>query len=263
MANPPRDEELERFKYKYDPELARLPERNWGWIIMIGLLGIVLGVGVTLGLVRWQANPVGLLPAAPSELKADATIAGAIDEVALLLVDTDATTSQIKIAKTTTDTVVVQDVTREKVRALAAALSPHKDQVVYLDEEDGNRAAAVIDIDTGLSRTLSRDKLAWAAQGNRVEPCSWSPVAWSPNGEHFAFFGCSSTASILVVVAAGTELTPVVLKNTEAGQEPSRQVFWLDDEHLIYTHLDTATKQMRISRTGIQAKAVPVSIYEP
>ena len=256
---PPRDDELDAYSFNYDPDKVLQPQRKWGWILACALLLVALSVAATLGVTRLVHAPSS--PAIEPTVSADVVIAGTIDEMALLLIATNGSSSEIKVASTTANTVIVQDLTRGRFRALAAALSPQKDRVVYLQEEEGHRAAIVIDLDSGSVTVVEKDKLRDAAGGANLEPCSWSPVVWSPNGTRFCFFGCDRTTSVLVVVEAETELTPVVIKKTESAQKPPRQVFWLDNDSLLYTHFDVSTKQTWVRRIEARSASDPLSVY--
>ncbi|MBE7553149.1 MAG: hypothetical protein HS126_18915 [Anaerolineales bacterium] len=260
MTDPSQNEELNKYAFQYDPQQVLRPKRQTGWIIIGVLLCILLGVAGTLGVIRWLNLPVSnALP--ESTPVADLIIAGAVNETALVIIDTHNESSQLKIANTTTNTVVIQDLTRGKLKALAASLSVQKDRVAFIKEEDGHRDVIVINTGTGLTTPLERAKLIVPTLGTQIEPCSWSPIAWSPDGARFSFFGCDKTTSMLIVVEAQTELTPVVLTNTQATQTPNRQAVWLNNENLLYTHLDPTTEQTWISRIGILTDSVPFPVY--
>ena len=253
------DDELDAYSFNYDPDKVLQPQRKWGWILACALLLIALSVAATLGITRLIRAPSS--PAIEPTIKADVVIAGTVDETALLLIATDGSSSEIKFASTTTNTVIVQDLTRGRFRALAAGLSPEKDRVVYLHEEEGHRAAIIVDLNSGSITAVENDKLWTAAGGTKLEPCSWSPVSWSPDGARFCFFGCDRTTSVLVVVEAETELTPAVIKNTESTQKPPRQVFWLDNDSLLYTHFDPSTKQTWVRRIEARSASDPLPVY--
>ena len=229
-------------------------------MLLGGLFLVALGVAATLGVVHLASEPSSSM-LEPTR-RADLIIAGTVEEKALLLIDTTGSSSQIKVATTTTNTVIVQDLTRGRFRAIAAALAPQEDRLAYLREEEGHRSAIVAYLGSGSVTYLEQDKLWTAAEGAKVEPCSWSPVVWSPDGTRFCFFGCDKTRSVLIVVEAETELTPIVVKNTEAIQSSPRQVYWLDDQSLLYTELDATTGQTRVNRIGACSYCVPLSVYE-
>jgi hypothetical protein len=260
MTAPSRDDELERFSFKYDPEQVLQPKRSWHWILLGGLFFVALGVAATLGVMHLVSGPSTSV--LEPTVRADLRIAGTVDEKALLLIDIGGPSSQIKVATTTTNTVVIQDLTRGRFRAITAALAPQKDRLAYLREEEGHRSAIVIDLDSGSDTKVGEDKLWAAADGATIEPCSWSPIVWSPDSTRFCFFGCDKTRSVLVIVEAETELTPVVVKNTETAQNPPRQVFWLDNQNILYTEFDFTTEQPKVSRIGACSHCAPLSVYE-
>lgn len=234
---------------------------EWGWVVAGSLIALVTAA-LTLGLVQLWFNSRPLLLSAQLKPETSLPLAGAAGETTLLLLKPDDSSSQLKLAKTTTDTVTIQNVIRERGQILTAALSPQEKHVVYIKEEGGYKALTVIDLVTGQSTPLERGKLGQTSQGIQIEPCPWSPLAWSPDGGHVAIFGCSRTASAVVVVPAETQSTAAtVLKKTEAAPNPPRQLFWLDNASLIYTHLDTSTDQVQISRISIQADATPLAVY--
>jgi hypothetical protein len=254
------NDEIEESAFKYDPERVLQPKWKWVWALVAAcLLVMIVSIAGTLGVTRW----LHATPAAEIEplAKLNVLIAGTVDETALLLVDMHGASSQIKVASTTTDTLVVRDFTRGRFQASSAALSPVKDRLAYIREEDGHRTAVMVDLSNSNSAVVKEDDLRVSGAGTRIEPCSWSPVAWSPDGESFSFFGCGRTTSVLVVVQAETELTPVIIQKTETAQASPRQVFWLNDDSLLYTQFDPSTEETWVSRVSAKADAVPLSVY--
>lgn len=261
------DQELKEYSFKYDPKIAMLYQdrwRWWRWLIFTGVLIAVVAAAFTVGIMRWGTNAYLLLwTTVQPDQRADFRITEIIDETALLLLKPDGTSTQLRLTKNITGTATTQNIIRARGEILAAALSPEKDRVAYLVEADGYRSMTVMEIDALLSLTLERNRLKHPITGGQLEPCSWSPLAWAPDGNRFALFGCSMATSILVLVTAETELTPVILINTEAAQKPPRQLFWLDNSNLVYTHLDAATSRLWTNRIGDQADAIPSPVYQP
>jgi hypothetical protein len=259
MATPTDEEELQRRAAQYNPELERRTGRGWALGLLLVIV-IVATVAATLGVVRWRSVQSAALPV-PRLAAADVSVAHTVGESALLLVGAGGAYNQIKLASTTTDAVMVQDLTRGRSQVFSAALAPQKDRLAYVREEGGHTTAGVIELATGNSIALEAQKLSAAAEGATLLPCSEGPVSWSPNSKRFCFLACDRNTSVLVVVEAEAELTPIVIKATRSPQEPLRQVFWLNDESLLYTHADAATKHTLVSRVDACSDCAPLSVY--
>ena len=261
MDTPAHDEVLKGYSKELEPDQV-LPSK-WKWIwswIGLALLFMVLGAGILAGTTRMLSEhwpPVS----APTSA-ANVSISESVDEMALLLISTSESSSEIKVTNFATNSNWVKTMAQGNFRSLAAALSPHKDRLVYIREEEGHRNAIVIDLASSNSVSVDKDRLRIAASGASIEPCSWSSVAWSPNGKRFCFFGCGKDASVLVVVEAETELSPIVIKNTRSGQSTARQVSWINSDNLLYTYTDASTQQSQISRTEVGSDRVPISVYK-
>jgi hypothetical protein len=260
MDSPSRDSELDKFSFEYDPEKA--PQPKWKsilWTLAGVLLLVILSVAGTLGITKRLSAPrnASIEPA----VNAEVFIAGTVGETALLLSGDTGAFSEIEVLSTTTDTFAVRDLTYGKFRALAAALAPQQDRLVYVREEDGSRAVIVVNLDSGSSTVVGTGDPQSGTVGAKTEPCSWSPVTWSPDGSRFCFFGCDKTGSVLMVVEAETELTPFSIKNTKAAQTPPRQVFWLNNENLLYTQFSASTGETQVNRISANAGALPLLVY--
>jgi hypothetical protein len=255
------DKELEELSFEYDPDTA--PQPPWRWVVSTAaasVLLVVLGLAWGTGISKCSHRPSD--PVAEPTSSPSIRIADAAGEMALLLLEEAGTVEEMKVISTTASTAVIQDLPQGKFRPLAAALSPEQDSVAYLREDNGHRVAGVVDLQRGSDALLDQDKLEAAAGGTTLQPCSWSSVAWSPDGLSFSFFGCTRDRSLLVVVVAETELSPIVIKKTEAAEETPRQAFWLNDTSLLYTYSDATTGEIGVNRVQACPDCVPHSMYK-
>lgn len=257
----------------YDPENfdseAWQEKRKRQTGIIVGILAIALvSILGTTGVFRWRVKET----ASPEIPSATATIntaeffstlylADTVTDTALLLVGSEGAYIEIKIADVTTDTVRIQDLTRGKFQASAAALSPSGNQVAYIREEANKRTVEVIDR-SGQSQTVKEVNYWVATRGKTAEPCFWSPIAWSPDGQHIAFFACNNTLSMLIVVEVAANNPLPVNKTTHSAYPGPRQLIWFDDDSLIHTQYNPDTDTTTAYRLFLDAKIDPVLVYE-
>ena len=253
-------EELEELLRSVSPAETLRRERSQLWIILLLVLILLAALVIMAsGVLRLpRAVPSVAIPRQPTP---ELLVAGAADGKALLLVGEGSTYRQVKMATVSTDTVKVEDLSRGRAQVLAAALSLKGGLVACIREENGHRLAVTLDIATGRESALPADKLANPVGGPPLEPCSWSPVVWSPDGSRFSCFACDAARSFLVIVNARGELSPIVLQKTQSGQEHVRQVQWLDDQALLYTQLDAQTRQVSAWWVRPEADFEPVLVY--
>lgn len=243
-------------------------QRHRTGMIIGALIIAIVSILSTVGIIKWRTNETSFQESDVSVVTKDETevfnniyFADAFANTTLLLVGSEGDYTEIKVATTTTHTVQIQDLTRGKFRVLSAALSPTGGYVAYIREETDRRMVEIIDRSLGRGERVKAVNFWAAAQGQTVEPCFWSPIAWSPDGEHFAFFGCNSTISMLVVVTADGE--PLVVDESTHNSHPGpRQLAWLDERSLIHTQYHPDTDTTTAHRLFLNAETAPLLIYE-
>jgi len=254
------DRELQDFGHQFDPEQYERPKSQWPWLVGGAILLIVATVAVTLGRLRPLSPSPGSQTPQRQMTSVSLSVAGVIGEKVVILAGGDGQYSSIQVADTSPQAIQVLNLTRGRFATNAAMLSPQKDRLAYIRDEAGRRTAEVITITNSISVGLSEKELSDANGGVPLAPCAWSPIVWSPNGKRFAFFGCGNNLSALVCVDGTDKLTPIVLKQTDAAAV-ARQVFWLDDDSLLYTSYDPTTGQAKVHRVAAVAGAAPLLVY--
>lgn len=263
MSSSFRDKALEGLSFEYDPKKIEKKRGTWKWRIIGAVISFILGVASTIGVIKSCGATLSVNDHITQIDNKDLVIAEVLDKDILVIDKSDPLSTEIRVASITTNTINLTPPTHLSSQLLVTALAPQKDRFVYLQEEVGHRAAIVIDLTDNSRKIIDRNKLRTATGDIPIEPCSWSPVAWSLDSMRFSFFGCTRNTSVLVVIEAETELTPVVLTKTEAPQTPPRQIFWLNDKNLLYTSFDPSTKRTKVSQIDIDPNSNPLPVYPP
>jgi len=256
-----RELELDKLSAQYDPEKAL--RNSWRWVAtaLVSLVAVMgLSYAFARGVDRWSPMPHDRDGA---ELSESVLLVETVGDTALLVVGDGSAFREIKVATTTTDTCVIQDVTRGRSMILSGSLSPTRDRVALVREDEGQRVVVLVDLATGSRESVRSEGLRDQSGRQTVtEPCSWSPIAWVPSGERFGFFGCDRDTSVILVVELGTEVSPFRLKKTEAPAERTRQLSWLDEVSLMYTSSCPETGESEVNRITACPDCVPFLVYK-
>jgi len=116
-------------------------------------------------------------------------------------------------------------------------LSPSGEQVAYLSEANGVHIEVVLltsDTRQFVTATIM-DTFLSARQMTGLSVCSWSPVHWSPDETHLAFFAClqDPEVSYAAVVDLLSDPPPIVWLEKDGIPEYERSLIWLDSTHLL------------------------------
>lgn len=258
----PRDSEVDfaflRALEGLDPGNVRPTTHSWVLSLLAALVLVALTAGITRAIVTQNQRlpKVGIKASEP-----DLLISSFSGDHFVLLVGEEGVFNQIKLTTATTNTVNVRDLAQGTFSPKSAALDAQRTRVAYIGENNGHRYAVVVDLSTGASNILDNDKLKGGPLGKAVEPCTWSPISWSPIGDSFAFFGCDRSESYLIVVRASTQLSPFVIRDTASKQPIGRQVFWIDEQNLIFSSVDPSTNRGWIGRVEAKIDAVASPIF--
>ena len=135
------------------------------------------------------------------------------------------------------ETHVVQDASRGARQVTQPRTSHSGEQVAYFTVRDGTIELDVSSLE-GTSKTLiSASEFASLADKKDLDDlavCPWSQLSWSREGRYLAFFGCTDSASLVLVTEVVTGITSP-LETTRAAGEHSRTLLWLSDTELALT----------------------------
>ncbi len=254
-----------------NPDEYRKSKRRWGSPYLVFVLVSVSSVLITLGVLRMPlAGIPRIAPTSPATAgvndsesqSGDILVADIQGQRILLLFGTDDAYTEIKVATTTTNTRNIQELTRGKFEVLSAALSPSGDQVAYIREEGGKRTVEIIDRGVGQGKSIDPVNYWAATYGQTVAPCFWSPIVWSPDSAHFAFFGCTNTLSMLIVVEAAAGQPLPVNEITQSSYPGPRQLSWFDEASLIHTRYNPDSDTTTAYRFFLDPEVDSLIIYE-
>lgn len=128
-------------------------------------------------------------------------------------------------------------VSRDDNTATNPAFSPRAERVAYVSEQnDGQIVIASVTEDERLAIAANAVEIAALEEDfSRVHICSWTSIAWAPDSQRVAFFGCRKLLPLSLVVVAdvsGSEAAVSVIPATEAESSDRRQLQWLDESNL-------------------------------
>jgi hypothetical protein len=118
------------------------------------------------------------------------------------------------------------------------ALSMNGTHVAYVSELDDGQIV-IVPLNGDDRYTLSADDVKDAGKNDGFDElaiCSWTPLAWAPDNDMIAFFGCAEDNSLSVVITADLTTTPPdldIIGNSRINSSDERQLRWLDDAKLV------------------------------
>jgi len=124
-----------------------------------------------------------------------------------------------------------QLVSRDDTTAINPALSPDGRFVAYVSAQEDGQIVVVSLIDDALTKITSKEvgDIANKTPFLAAQICSWTPVAWDPDGRRVAFFGCREKPALSVVYVADLSGPNPVLSfvtDSEVDSGSPRQLQW-------------------------------------
>ena len=119
-------------------------------------------------------------------------------------------------------------------------LAPDGSSVAYVSQLARGQIV-VASILTNTRQVITSEEIGTeniAATISRLRVCSWTTIAWHPNSNQIAFFGCGENIPISVVIVgdiSGSKPVLDIIEQSKSSLMTERQLAWLDDHQLAVT----------------------------
>lgn len=200
-------------------------------VLVAGLLALVMSIAGAIS----RGSLPGILRQALPQLPPSNEIVGA-HEGKILMVERVGDVSRVMVKRA--DHVPWLVISQDDVSASQPAFSPDGTAVAYVSGRDAGQIV-IVPLSGTDTRAITSDAISRAAsQQEKIGLCSWSPVAWSPDGKRLAFWACAGDKAFSMLLVAdltqaGPSLQVVAGSTLTTGGQ--RAVRWLDDTRVLTT----------------------------